>query len=321
MTARVLFLSANPSTLSRLSIDEEQRAITQRLRQSGLADKLELRTEAAVRPTELPAALLRYKPRIVHFSGHGSQSGELLLSTGDGEATPVSTEALQDLFRILSRDILCVVLNACYSQQLASALAQIVPCTVGMTRAVRDVAAIAFVAGFYEALALGESVKTAFALGRTATRLVDQASESDVPQLCARDGVDVDRLFLFAQSANVTNPPSSVPQPTVSDDKPPPIDEPPPPPIVIPPGRVPTRRSIRQLMQAALAVRGDFDSFCSDEFPAVWNRFTSGMDRVERETLLLSLIKTPILLQKLCEYRGHAVEQALKERPALLQFE
>lgn len=318
MIARVLFLSANPSTLSHLSIDEEQRAITQRLRQSGLSEKLELRTEAAVRPTELPAALLRYKPRIVHFSGHGSQSGELLLSTGDGEATPVSTEALQDLFRILSRDILCVVLNACYSDSLATALAQIVPCAVGMKRAVRDAAAIAFVAGFYEALALGESVKTAFALGRTATRLVDHASESEVPQLCARDGVDVDRLYLFAQSASVA--PGSA-APPVSVDKPLPAAEPPPPPIVIPPGLVPTRRSIRLLLQAALPVRGDFDSFCSDEFPTVWNRFTSGMDRVERETLLLSLIKTPILLQKLCEHSAHAVAQAIKERPALLQFE
>jgi hypothetical protein len=298
---RVLFLSANPSTLSRLAIDEEQRAITQRLRSSGLADRLELRTEAAVRPEELPAALLRHRPRIVHISGHGSQSGELLLSTSDGDAAPVSTETLQDLFRILSRDILCVVLNACYSEAQATALAQVVPCAVGMTRAVRDSAAIAFVAGFYEALVLGESVKTAFALGRTATRLVDQASESSVPQLCARAGVDVDRLFLFAQTKEVEPPPP-----------------PPPPP---PPSRVPTRRSMRLLLQAVLPVRADFDSFCADSFPAVWSRFGSSMDRVERETLLLSLVKTPLILASLREHAAEAVEQAIKEQPKLLQFE
>jgi hypothetical protein len=288
---RVLFLSANPSTTVRLAIDEELHAIATRLRSAGVADRFELRSEGAVRPDELPAALLRHQPRIVHFSGHGSKSGELLLAGDPSEVAPVSAEALRNLFRILSPGILCVVLNACYSEAQAAALASVLPCAVGMQKTVNDRAAIAFVAGFYEALAFGKSFKTAFELGRAATLLADRAGFGEAPQLVAGAGVDLEQLFLIGAPKTA---PASMPsqRPGIAAKQP-----------------APTRPSMRKLLAAVLPLAEDLDNFCVDYFPAVHRRFGTGMGRLERESLLISLITTPVLLAKLREHDEEAVSQ------------
>lgn len=57
-----------------------------------------------------------------------------------------------------------------------------------------------------------------------------------------------------------------------------------------PPGQTPSRAALRQLLQERLVTANDFDSFCLDNFPAVFGRFSGGMDRVGRTTLLLEMV-------------------------------
>ena len=90
---KILFLAANPASTSQLRLDEEIRAITEKIRASEHRDSLELISAWAVRPDDLLQLLNMHKPHIVHFSGHGSQAGELLLADSGGEARPVSTRA------------------------------------------------------------------------------------------------------------------------------------------------------------------------------------------------------------------------------------
>ena len=197
-SVRILFLAANPAETSRLALDEEMHAINQRLRSSGAGTHVELCAEWALRADELPAALMRHRPRIVHFSGHGSSSGELFfVGEQPGTIGPVSSQTLHRLFQTLHGDICCVVLNACYSALQATALATVLPCVVGMSRAVQDRAATAFAAGFYEALVFGESVKTAFSIGCAQIELAQTPDERDVPQMLIRTGVDADKLHLI----------------------------------------------------------------------------------------------------------------------------
>jgi hypothetical protein len=113
----------------------------------------------------LQALLLRHRPAIVHFSGHGSADGELVLEDDAGCKDTVTTGALGNLFAILKKDIQCVVLNACYSETQAQAIAAHVGCVVGLRSDVGDKAAIAFASKFYQALGFGEDFGTAFALG------------------------------------------------------------------------------------------------------------------------------------------------------------
>lgn len=222
-SVRVLFLAANPRSTTRLALDEEMHAIQQRLRESGAAERFELRSEWALRAEALPAAIMRHKPSIVHFSGHGTATGELLLvGSQSDQAAPVSPDTLQRLFRILGNDLFCVVLNACFSEAQANALAQIIPCAVGMAREVTDAGAIAFAAGFYEALAFDRSLQAAFELGCTAIELAQQSDQHLVPQLRLRRDVDAEKLRLSPMLAPPA--PSAIPPtasaPTVLNDSP-----------------------------------------------------------------------------------------------------
>lgn len=191
--ATILLLAANPSTETRRALDREAREIDQRLRGSEQRDAFRIEHAWAVRTGDLQACLLRYRPTIVHFSGQGSAAGELLLEDGAGRAAAVSTAALAGLFRVLGREIRCVVLNACFSEPQARAIAEHVDCVVGMSGAMRDDAAFAFAGAFYQALGFGEDAQTAFDLGCSQIELAG-ISGGDVPRILLREGVDARAL-------------------------------------------------------------------------------------------------------------------------------
>lgn len=185
----ILFWAANPVDTEPLQLGEEMRTIQERLRSSDLRDRFVLEQQWAVRPGDLSAGLLQYTPKIVHFSGHGNPSGDLVLRATDGSSQPVSIRSLADLFEIAGDSVRCVVFNACYSQAQAEAVAPHVDCVVGTSREIGDDAAVRFAAGFYTALGYGRSVATAFDLG---CNEIDLASIDghDIPQLVTRPGTD-----------------------------------------------------------------------------------------------------------------------------------
>jgi hypothetical protein len=181
---RILFLTANPTDTNRLRLDEESRAIDQSLRRAEFRDRFELEQFQAVRVGDLQECLLRVRPHIVHFSGHGSEEGEIYLQDSTGLSKPVSEKALGKLFGVLKDNIRCVVLNACFSRVQADAIAQHIDAVVGMTKAIGDDAAISFSAAFYQALAYGRDLQTAFDLGTIQIDL-ESIPEQDTPQLIA----------------------------------------------------------------------------------------------------------------------------------------
>jgi hypothetical protein len=165
-SVRVLFLGVNPLDTTRLRLDEEIRAIDEALQRSKFRERIDLISQWAVRPPDLQSFLLRHKPNIVHFAGHGGDAGDLMLENDSGEVQAIPPATLRGLFGQLGRTIRCVLLNACFSRIQAEEIAEHVPCVVGMSRPVEDGAAIRFAAAFYEALGHGQDVKTAFELGR-----------------------------------------------------------------------------------------------------------------------------------------------------------
>lgn len=179
---KILFLAANPRNTPPLRLDAEIRAIDQSLRQTKFRDKFDIEQQWAVRVTDLQAHLLRYKPTIVHFSGHGSATSEILLENNYGHSHSVPSGALSQLFSVLKGNIRCVVLNACYSEHQAQSIAAHVDCVVGMSQAIGDEAAINFATSFYQALGYGQDIKTAFDLGCNLIDL-DNLGEQDTPKL------------------------------------------------------------------------------------------------------------------------------------------
>jgi CHAT domain-containing protein len=198
----ILFLAAQPIETARLRLDEEIREIEEGLKRSKFRDQFTLKQQWAVRPIDLRRALLDHKPQIVHFSGHGiggvtsAESSRKLIAVSQSEPTEegliledqigtpklVSTEALSGLFELFSDSVECVVLNACYSERQANAIAQHIPFVIGMQSAIGDRAAIEFSIGFYDALGGGCSVEVAYKLGCNSIQLAG-LSEALTPTL------------------------------------------------------------------------------------------------------------------------------------------
>lgn len=186
---RILFIASNPESTEKLGLDEEARSIEEKIRSTDYRDSLEFITSWAVRPTDLLDKLNQHEPTIVHFSGHGAGEDGLILSDDQGEQKPVSADALKMLFTSANVNIRLVVLNACYSEVQAKAIAEVVDCVVGMKKEIGDKAAIIFAEYFYGALGYGRSVKQAFEQGKVAL-ILEGISEGDVPVLIARKGID-----------------------------------------------------------------------------------------------------------------------------------
>jgi hypothetical protein len=201
---KVLFLAANPVDTGRLRMDEELREIGKRIRTASERDCFELVTEMAVRPGDLAEALLRHKPHVVHFSGHGSKTNGIALEDEAGKTRLVNKQALARIFKILKDDIRIVALNACYAKDQAEALAETIDFTIGMNDTIGDRAAIVFAAHFYQALAFGRSVQDAFDLALAQIDL-ESIDGSNVPVLLVREGADRTQPFLFGASAQTEN--------------------------------------------------------------------------------------------------------------------
>src|SRR4051812_14433242 len=187
--AVVLVASANPIDTSQLALDEEVRDITARLRATPGRDVVELRTAWAMRPLDLLTELNEHAPAVVHFSGHGTPDGRLVFLEASGQPKLVSGEALSATLATAAETVRVVVLNACFSADLARAVTHHIDIAVGMDRPIGDEAARVFASAFYAALGYGWSVQKAFDQGRAALML-EGIPEEHTPQLYARAGVN-----------------------------------------------------------------------------------------------------------------------------------
>ncbi|MBD0304279.1 MAG: CHAT domain-containing protein, partial [Tolypothrix sp. T3-bin4] len=150
---KILILAANPKDTVRLRLDQEVRDIKEGLQLAAKRDNFILRHEGAVRPRDISRAVLDFRPNIIHFSGHGSQSEGLSFEDETGKEKFVTGEAIARLFQNFSQQVECVLLNACYAEVQANAIAQHIDYVIGMNQAIADKAALEFAVGFYDALA------------------------------------------------------------------------------------------------------------------------------------------------------------------------
>jgi CHAT domain len=131
---KVLILAANPLETARLRLDKEVEEIRMTLQLSPNRDRFVIESHGAVRPQDLHTYLHNLNPQILHFSGHGGGDRGLAFEDEDGGLIAVSTLALVNLFKLFANQIQCVVLNACYSEEQARAIAQHIPYVIGMNQ-------------------------------------------------------------------------------------------------------------------------------------------------------------------------------------------
>ena len=197
---RLLFLAANPEDAAQLRLHEEARDIQEKLRGARFRDFISLRTRWAVRANDLMQALNEDRPHIVHFSGHGTGPGGIMLLNEGRGARKISSESLRQLFSVLRHNVRVVVLNACYTDEQAGAIAEVVDAVVGMSEAIRDDSARIFSSSFYRALGFGASVANAFEQGQLAISLeIEDRQQAQVPVLITRPEVDATKIMLIGE--------------------------------------------------------------------------------------------------------------------------
>ena len=182
----IMFLASDPTDAARLRLGQELHEIQETLQQAKHRERFVLQQQLSIRPGDISQALLESEPTIVHFSGHGTSNGELCFENESGKIQPVKPEALAALFDLVSEQVKCVVLNACFSETQAKAIAEHIQYVVGMNQAIGDKAAIAFSIGFHTAIGANRSIREAYQFGCTQIQLED-IPEHLVPVLFEKD--------------------------------------------------------------------------------------------------------------------------------------
>ncbi|CUX71676.1 MULTISPECIES: CHAT domain-containing protein [Agrobacterium] len=182
---KVLFLAASPYSSERLRPDEEAREIEDELKRV-YHKKVEIVSERrwAVRNDQIQGAVLDFNPKVLHFSGHGTDKA-LVFENRNGDPVPVSSKAIAELVA-LSGAVECLVLNACFSSAVGQHCLAHVKWVIGCDASVLDEAAISFSKAFYRALAHGRSFDIAFRLAKNEVRIAFD-DEADLYVLLAAD--------------------------------------------------------------------------------------------------------------------------------------
>jgi CHAT domain len=183
MNKNILLLAANPKNTANLRLQEEEREIKERLRLNGYG-KTPIFSTGATRIRDIQLAMLDFNPHVVHFCGHGTGERGLVFEDNNSREQIVTSEAIATIFKLFAqqKQLECVVLNACYSEEQAKEICKYVAYVVGMSESIADDAAIEFAIGFYTAVGAGESYEFAYEMGCNAIQLAD-LTESNIPIL------------------------------------------------------------------------------------------------------------------------------------------
>lgn len=209
----ILVISANPLDTTHITIDEEIKMIDSIIRKRmdeeirAIDSKLSEHTNVkynfiqklAVTVDELQEYFLQYKPNILHFSGHGNRTGEIILARNKSEhSDPISNDAICDLLALFSDTLKCVILNSCYSKILAEKISEKIDFVIGSSRELSDEEAISFSGSFYLALSYGQTVQRAYELGLNKLKLSKIKSKVDNKILIhVKDGADASSFNFF----------------------------------------------------------------------------------------------------------------------------
>ena len=185
----ILFLAANPENASRLQTDKEYRIIKAEMERGRHRDQYEfLLPQLSLTITELLRAM-NDKPYMVHFSGHGTQEG-IVIVTDDNKHQIIPDEALKRLFKPVKGSTEIVLLNACHSAAQAKIISALGMYVIGNNLPIGDNAAISFAKGLYVGLGEGKTLEMAYN-DAIATLSIENLQYANVVEVW-KDGVKLD---------------------------------------------------------------------------------------------------------------------------------
>lgn len=135
-TVTLVMMSVNPEMgeedEQQLEVENEQARIIRVRDGSKHQSRVRIEMLPDANFTGLAKSLRLHKPSMLHVTGHGRPDGSIVLRDEEGQAYPMNPEGLAGLFAVHKSTLRLVVLNSCYSQDLAEQVAEDIDCVVGM---------------------------------------------------------------------------------------------------------------------------------------------------------------------------------------------
>jgi hypothetical protein len=192
-----LNLYANPKRTEKIKLDEEIRHIQDDIGWTQVTN-VQLVNIGFVKKPDLLTQIQRHKPVLVHFSGHATEYGEIVLEDVNRQPSLVSPQALEGVFKNFKNMIKLVVLNCCYSEIQAEAISKHIPCVIGMQKALTENTGRIFSSKLLQSLVLGYSIKQSFDMATTELELVHPGL-GETPRLIEKRGVEAANLQIVSK--------------------------------------------------------------------------------------------------------------------------
>lgn len=196
---KVLFMASNPVGTGQLRLDEEARAIHETITKSKHRDSVEFVTRWAVRSFDILQAINEINPDVIHFSGHGTDTDELVLQNTDGSHKLITKEAIVGTIATVSDKVKLVFFNTCFSFGQAEAIVEQIDASIGMTTSIGDEAARVFAAQFYSSIGFGLNLDAAFRQAKAAL-LLEGIPEENTPELYVKEGLMAENIYIVRPS-------------------------------------------------------------------------------------------------------------------------
>lgn len=175
---KILVLKATPDDLEKIDVDGEIEIIKKEAERSDVRDKIDVGTDLQASADNFNARILKMRPEILHFAGHG-KNGRLVLRSESGGGNPVRKEAIARALGEHKDTIACVILNACSTVEQGRAIAENIANVIVTNRAIEDNSAKKFSRAFYQALFSGESYLKAYQIALSSLDLMGMNEDSN----------------------------------------------------------------------------------------------------------------------------------------------
>lgn len=193
---RILLLGS--SSEGDLRVGREQQRIRTAIETALHRNLIEIDARPAATTADLLDGITKFRPHVVHFSGHSSEELIVFEQDIDGHhiGQTVTASAFKRALTATDDPPLLVVLNACNSAaKLGELTKEDVPFAIGMSGSITDGDAINYASQLYSSVANGQSISAAHVGGQVALELVG-LDGSELPTLRSAEGIDPSNTVL-----------------------------------------------------------------------------------------------------------------------------
>ncbi len=148
----ILYIASNPTQLIQLNYGKEYEAIKGVLEAHKNRSSFNLVSKFSAGKLDLPDKIKSEAPQFIYISLHGTDNNELMFTDEYGRSDKLSADDLLMILKDVAAftKIDCIFFSACTSAELAKKSTAFIPNTIGMNKALDDMAGVVFAQGFFK---------------------------------------------------------------------------------------------------------------------------------------------------------------------------